>query len=298
MAELIRESKLNVELERFIDEAEQQLVFFSPYFKLHDRLKDRLKLKKDNYKLRIVIVFGKNEDDPSRSLSKEDFDFLKSFPYITIKYEKRLHAKYYANEYEGMITSLNLHSYSQNNNIEVGIIFKTKGLLKNISDSALGGIVSMISDTENISTEAEAFFKEVYTNAELVFENEPEYESKLLGLQKKYVGSKILTDNSANFFKDTYKEKPQQQQSGSYYNTRNTTQPTNVNYVKPTQGFCIRTGVSLPFNPAKPLSYDAFQSWVQFENPDYPEKFCHGCGKNWRTSVRIPLCPDCLNKTF
>lgn len=298
MAELIRESKLNVELERFIDEAEQQLVFFSPYFKLHDRLKDRLKLKKDNYKLRIVIVFGKNEDDPSRSLSKEDFDFLKSFPYITIKYEKRLHAKYYANEYEGMITSLNLHSYSQNNNIEVGIIFKTKGVLKNISDSALRNITSIISETENIATEAEAFFKEVYTNAELVFENEPEYESKLLGLQKKYVGSKILTDNSANFFKDTYKEKPQQQQSSSYYNTRNTTQPTNVNYVKLTQGFCIRTGVSLPFNPDKPLSYDSFQSWVQFENPDYPEKFCHGCGKNWRTSVRIPLCPNCLNKTF
>lgn len=296
MAELIRESKLNVELERFIDEAEQQLVFFSPYFKLHDRLKDRLKLKKENYKLRLVIVFGKNEDDPSRSLSKDDFDFLKSFPYITIKYEKRLHAKYYANEVEGMITSLNLHSYSQNNNIEVGIIFKTKGLLKNISDSALGGIVSMISDTENISTEAEAFFKEVYTNAELVFENEPEYESKLLGLQKKYVGSKVLTDNSASFFKDVYKEGHQKHDTGSYYSTRNSTQPASVNYVKPNQGFCIRTGVPLPFNPGKPLSYDAFQSWAQFENQDYPEKFCHGCGKKWRTSVRFPLCPECQSK--
>lgn len=294
MADLIRESKLNVELEKFIDEAEQQLIFFSPYFKLHDRLKDRLKLKRENYKLRIVIVFGKNEDDPSKSLSKDDFEFLRSFPYITIKYEKRLHAKYYANEREGMITSLNLHSYSQNNNIEVGVLFKTKGFLKNISDSALGGIVSMISDTENIATEADEFFNEVYANAELVFENEPEFESKFLGIQKKFIGSKILTDNSANFFKEVSKETPQKQSGNSnYYSNRVTTQPTNLSYVKPNQGFCIRTGSPLPFNPAKPLSYDSFQSWVQFENPDYPEKYCHGCGKSWKTSVRFPLCPDC-----
>src|SRR5690242_2187438 len=114
MAKLLYESKLNAALEEIISEAESLIIFICPYFKLHDRLKDRLKLKMDDPEVRIVIVFGKNEEDPSKSLNKEDFEFLKSFPNVTISYEKRLHAKYFANEKSGLVTSINLHSYSLN----------------------------------------------------------------------------------------------------------------------------------------------------------------------------------------
>jgi hypothetical protein len=31
----------------------------------------------------------------------------------------------------------------------------------------------------------------------------------------------------------------------------------------------------IPFNPEKPLSYEAYQKWNQFGDPDYSEKFCH-----------------------
>lgn len=56
-------------------------------------------------------------------------------------------------------------------------------------------------------------------------------------------------------------------------------------------GFCIRTGVSIPFNVEKPLSYDAFKSWSKFSDPDYPEKFCHFSGEpsNGDTSVSRPI---------
>jgi hypothetical protein len=57
---------LNVVLEDLIREAKEELVFFCPYFKLHDRLKDCFKLRKNDYNLRIAMVFGKNEDDPSQ----------------------------------------------------------------------------------------------------------------------------------------------------------------------------------------------------------------------------------------
>src|SRR5687768_16965582 len=103
MANLVYESELNVILERLISEAEDQLAFFCPYFKLHDRLRDCLKLRKEDHKLRVAIVFGKNEDDPSKSLAKDDFEFLKTFPNIVIAYEKRLHAKYYSNEKHGLV---------------------------------------------------------------------------------------------------------------------------------------------------------------------------------------------------
>lgn len=56
-------------------------------------------------------------------------------------------------------------------------------------------------------------------------------------------------------------------------------------------GYCIRTGAKIPFNPEKPLSYEAYQIWSQFSDPDYPEKFCHFTGESSKgeTSVKRPI---------
>jgi phosphatidylserine/phosphatidylglycerophosphate/cardiolipin synthase-like enzyme len=56
-------------------------------------------------------------------------------------------------------------------------------------------------------------------------------------------------------------------------------------------GFCIRTGVQIPFNLEKPLCYDAFKKWNEFGDPDYPEKYCHFSGEpsNGETSVSKPI---------
>jgi phosphatidylserine/phosphatidylglycerophosphate/cardiolipin synthase-like enzyme len=59
---------------------------------------------------------------------------------------------------------------------------------------------------------------------------------------------------------------------------------------KPT-GFCIRTGVPIPFNVEKPMSYEAFKSWSKYSDRDYAERFCHFSGEpsNGETSVRKPI---------
>lgn len=64
--------------------------------------------------------------------------------------------------------------------------------------------------------------------------------------------------------------------------TRSTSKPT---------GFCIRTGIPIPFNVEKPMSFDAFKKWSEFGNPDYPERFCHFSGElsNGETSVSRPI---------
>jgi phosphatidylserine/phosphatidylglycerophosphate/cardiolipin synthase-like enzyme len=56
-------------------------------------------------------------------------------------------------------------------------------------------------------------------------------------------------------------------------------------------GYCIRTGIEIPFNVDKPMSYDAFKSWSKFSDPDYAEKFCHFSGEpsNGETSVSRPI---------
>lgn len=56
-------------------------------------------------------------------------------------------------------------------------------------------------------------------------------------------------------------------------------------------GCCIRTGVEIPFNIEKPLSYEAYKRWSQYSDPDYAEKFCHFSGEpsNGETSVSRPI---------
>lgn len=44
-------------------------------------------------------------------------------------------------------------------------------------------------------------------------------------------------------------------------------------------GFCIRTGVGIPFNIEKPMSFDAYKVWDQYGDYEYPEKFCHFSGE-------------------
>jgi len=45
-------------------------------------------------------------------------------------------------------------------------------------------------------------------------------------------------------------------------------------------GYCIRTGVEIPFNVGKPLSLEAFKIWSEYEDPEYPEKYCHFSGES------------------
>lgn len=56
-------------------------------------------------------------------------------------------------------------------------------------------------------------------------------------------------------------------------------------------GFCIRTGVQIPFNIDKPLSSEAFKKWNEYADPDYKEKFCHFSGEpsHGETSVNKPI---------
>jgi phosphatidylserine/phosphatidylglycerophosphate/cardiolipin synthase-like enzyme len=65
---------------------------------------------------------------------------------------------------------------------------------------------------------------------------------------------------------------------------------TEGKYNKP-NGFCIRTGVEIPFNIEKPMSYDSYKSWSKYSDPDYKEKFCHFSGEpsNGETSYAKPI---------
>ena len=61
------------------------------------------------------------------------------------------------------------------------------------------------------------------------------------------------------------------------------------------KSYCIRCKAIIEYNPNHPLCNTCYPIWAQFKRSDYHEKYCHGCGKQLKTSSYLhPLCNDCL----
>lgn len=284
MAIFLTSNELNTALENIFEFADEHLILISPYIKLHDRYASVLRTKKDNPNLKIIIVFGKNEDDLSKSMKQDDFNFFKDFPNIEIRYEKRLHAKYYANENSAILTSMNLYNFSQDNNIEAGVMTNRKGILGSLTNN----LVTNVTGQDTLENQTSYYFDRVIEQADLLFEKVPKFESTMLGLSKRYTTSVIETDKLSDFFNNKIK-------SDNFKKESFVPKPPNspfVNRQQTTQmGFCIRTGVQIPFNPKHPMCDTAFQSWKKFSNTEYPEKYCHFSGEqtNGETTFSRPI---------
>jgi len=290
MAKFITGEELNKTIYDIIWEADRELLIVSPFIKLDDYFKQLFEKHKYNHKLRIVIVFGRNEGRPSKSLRKEDFAFFTQFKNISIVYCPPLHAKYYANDTDGLITSINLYDTSFRTNVEYGVYFPVK-----------------LTDLLITSAEAKAYqyTLDLIEQHPAVFVKRPVYEKGLLS--KTYLESTVLYDATDKIlfasrwnaepkkylpeFPDEisatdFKERPERE------NVVTEKRPSLSDRTKEKQtGYCIRTGKGIPFDPTRPMCYDAFQSWNQFKNKDYPENYCHKTGfkSNGKTSMRNPV---------
>ena len=261
MAKFITGAVLEEAITDIIWGAKQKLLIVSPFIKLDDYFIELFNNHTNNPNLHILVVFGKNEYDKSKSLNKTDFEFLKTFPNVSIVYVANLHAKYYGNESKGVITSINLYDHSFKNNIEFGV-YSEGNLLDRLSNS---------NDMEAWKT-----CIEIANSGEPVFIKRPIFKKKLLTLLgKDYSGSKTLLDNTSTFFVKsekqlTSKKLPDFVDELEFESAEND-KPTRQSFSKiesklPTSisneetGYCIRTGVKIPFNPARPFSPDAYKS--------------------------------------
>ena len=63
-------------------------------------------------------------------------------------------------------------------------------------------------------------------------------------------------------------------------------------------GYCIRTGVKIPFNIERPLGTKAYESWSKHEDLNYQENYCHFTGEasNGETSYSKPILKKNWNK--
>ena len=85
-------------LEKLIERADKQLLLVSPFIDLDGKLRDTLSSKLSDPAFKLFVLFGKNEENYHKSLKRNSLEFLKQFPNIEIRYNERLHAKFYKND--------------------------------------------------------------------------------------------------------------------------------------------------------------------------------------------------------
>ena len=287
MSKFITGENLTEAIYDIIWNAEKELLIVSPFIKLDSYFKDMFDNHILNPKVHIMIVLRKNERELNKSLSKSDFDYFKRFLNISIIYVSNLHAKYYGNEFKGVITSLNLYDYSFKNNIEYGVYFE-KNIISNFK-------------TDADDSAWETSFKMAH-EGEVIFIKRPVYEKKFLSsiFGKNYVQSNILYDTTEQFY---YRNNNSQQNHISRLNDfdeiiilgatsndkiRPERKEKDVTIKHQQKGYCIRTGEQIPFDINMPYSSRAYRTWLSFNNEYYKEAYCHKTGKEsfGKTSMR------------
>ena len=196
----------NLFLEELIKNTKDRLVLISPYLQFHKRVKDHLE-NLNIQKRDIRIIYRENK------LQVEESNWLESQIGIRTSLCNSLHAKCYLNENEAIVTSMNLYSFSQQNNDEMGIhvtkekdadlyndIYEEVQRLLTISEEIR---VSVKKVDKEIDKKTEKTFKKVqqnkdFSNTKLLTTKEL---SRLTGLSSRQV-NKWFTDNKLMYKKE------------------------------------------------------------------------------------------------
>jgi hypothetical protein len=127
---------------KLIKEAKEKIVLVSYNFKVNQQIQERLKTKSRIGTLsEIVIVYGRKD------LKQTEVEWMKEIQDLKIYEKSNLHAKCYLNEERAIICSMNLYDYSQQTNIEMGILITRdqdseayKQLIEEINNIKINGI--------------------------------------------------------------------------------------------------------------------------------------------------------------
>ncbi len=194
------DNQLIAQVENLIKNSKNELLLISPFIDLDKRIQDALaeKINKTNFKLKVL--FGKNENNIYKSIKKDSLDFLKKFPDIEIRYNERLHAKFFLNDTHFILTSLNLYDYSLAKNIESGILVRhsATGFLGKAMDGAnnlfsegVSSVKSSVLGIENNEEDPTIKFYKIFEASDLKFKAVPVLKNKK-GFFNGIVGTKEI----------------------------------------------------------------------------------------------------------
>jgi hypothetical protein len=251
MAEFLTTSGASSGIENIIINAQQRMVLVSPYLRLSKTVFERLK-DADRRGTKIVLVYGKDELEPEVHVQLSNLNNLDLF------FCENLHAKCYFNEQQMVITSMNLHQFSEKNNREMGILIKLPEDTRIYRDAVLE-VQSIVRASQPESARSST--------------TKGQIDKANMGKSKTQTSSpsgRSLTD----VFRDVL---------------------STVMFGERLDGYCIRCGERIPKNPLYPLCDGCYPEWAIYKNAAYTERFCHSCGRASNTSKSKPLCRSCFS---
>ena len=148
MAEFLDTTATSYQLERLIKGARDRLILISPFLQFNNRIKELIE-DKNNLKIDVRVVYGKNELKPG------EMTWLKGLSFVRTSFCEHLHAKCYLNETHCIITSMNLYAFSQANNNEMGVL-----LARDSEPEVYNGALSEAQRLIRISEDQEVVFIE------------------------------------------------------------------------------------------------------------------------------------------
>ena len=124
MATFMTTAEIGYQLENLLKEAKERVFLVSPYIKFRSRIENLLK-DCNARGLDIQVLYRAKDAKP------EEERMLRNLASVRLRSCDELHAKCYLNESKAILTSMNLHDYSQANNEEMGV------LIDRVADSVL-----------------------------------------------------------------------------------------------------------------------------------------------------------------
>ena len=292
-------------IERIIRNAKDFITIISPYVKVDKTYVERLR-EAEKSNIKIHLIFGKED---MREFEKEKFQCFRS---LSIYFLENLHAKCYMNEETALIASMNLYGYSEANNREMGIEVRKNENHKLYDD--------IKREAKSIKDAAESYNMNVrfYGNP-LKFENIAQYT---VGYCVR-CHDKIDFDTERPFCNACYDvwaqygnaDYPERycHKCGRQIDSWNEQQ---VDYAHPlcyscwkvqsqyAVGYCVRCHDKIDFDTERPFCNACYDVWAQYGNADYPEQYCHKCGRqidSWneqQVDYAHPLCYSCWRIQF
>jgi phosphatidylserine/phosphatidylglycerophosphate/cardiolipin synthase-like enzyme len=117
MSKILNCQGVNYYLTEMIDKAKEKIILVSPFLRISDSLIEKLAYASNQRNVAVFLVAQKGQLEAGKTLEQ-----LSSLKNIKIYEKENLHAKCYANEQVALITSLNLYEFSQQNNVEFGVL--------------------------------------------------------------------------------------------------------------------------------------------------------------------------------
>ncbi len=295
MVEIILETdSISGKIQSIIREAKQELTIVSPFLKLKhwDKINDALGFffkDKEKEMIRPTIITRSKKGKPSEELE----------PYLkrsNVVFVKRLHSKVYLNEKAALVTSMNLHESSANQNHEIGVFFEETEFISRIVSHVdylkYSGIEyrsnktpleeqTMLEQSAKDKFEAQKF--KVLSKGRKWFKVEtPEgYENQIL--------ISLAPNLKENIWYEADIVKKWQRLSYGGYNV----QYKEIMNLRKTAGVCIVCGDELKLNPQKPLCRPCYHKHKS-RRGNIEGRYCHSCGQSHQEITDMsPQCNDC-----